>query len=172
MLRLTSNGNLYIYTYIDLPGNNGSNVWLETFSAFSRERGGSECSIPEKCGSFGLCEDNQCVACPTPNGLLGWNKKCKLPKIPSCNNASTEVNLGYFRVKEVGNYLPLLGDDIEGEGPMTISECMEKCSNDCKCVGFFYRYDWSKRCWISSQLNTMTRRGFTTFVDAYIKYAK
>ncbi|KAF5183213.1 hypothetical protein FRX31_027200 [Thalictrum thalictroides] len=35
----------------------------------------SECQLPEKCGNFGVCEDNQCVACPTPNGLMGWSRK-------------------------------------------------------------------------------------------------
>ncbi|MCL7026940.1 hypothetical protein MKW94_012255 [Papaver nudicaule] len=129
MLRLGSNGNLYIYTYSELPSN-GYIAWEETYAAFSSRGRTSECLLPAKCGSFGLCEDNQCVACPTPKGLMGWDKKCKLPKLPSCDIVA--ANVGYYRVKDVEDYRPLSFSD--GEGPMTVNECKKKCSNDCKCV--------------------------------------
>ncbi|MCL7041281.1 hypothetical protein MKW94_009132 [Papaver nudicaule] len=138
MLRLGSNGNLYIYTYSELPSN-GYIAWEETYAAFSSRGSTSECLLPSKCGSFGLCEDNQCVACPTPKGLMGWDKKCKLPKIPSCTIVA--ANVGYYRVKDVEDYQPLSLSD--GEGPMTVNECKKKCSDDCKCVGFFYRINGS-----------------------------
>ncbi|KAI3991513.1 hypothetical protein MKX01_027466 [Papaver californicum] len=168
MLRLSSNGNLYIYTYLDLPGD-GNNVWVETYASFSKKER-SECFLPEKCGSFGLCEDHQCVACPTPKGLLGWDNKCKLPKIPSCN-ASTVSNVGYYRVKDAEDYRPL--GDSDGEGPMTVSECMKKCNDDCKCVGFFYR-NRESMCSLAAQINTLAKRDaiFEGLIDAYVKYAK
>ncbi|KAI3900665.1 hypothetical protein MKW92_022461 [Papaver armeniacum] len=168
MLRLGSNGNLYIYTYNEVPAN-GFNAWEETYATFSREGRTSECLLPAKCGSFGLCEENQCVACPTPNGLMGWDKKCKLPKVSSCNASAAKV--GYFKVKDVEDYRPLGYSD--GEGPMTVNECMKKCSDDCKCVGFFYRINGSM-CSLASQINTLAKLDvvFNNLIDAYIKYAK
>ncbi|CAL9016990.1 unnamed protein product, partial [Prunus brigantina] len=40
--------------------------------------------LPERCGKFGVCEDSQCVACPLPYGLMGWNKSCEPQKLTSC----------------------------------------------------------------------------------------
>ncbi|KAI3962196.1 hypothetical protein MKX01_030746 [Papaver californicum] len=170
MLRLGSNGNLHIYTYYELQ-THGFTAWEETYAAFSREGSISECLLPAKCGSFGLCKDNQCVACPTPKGLMGWDEKCELPKLPSCN-ASTAAKMGYYRVKDVKDYR-LLGDS-DGEGPMTVNKCMKKCSDDCKCMGFFYRINGSM-CSLAAQLNTLALDKLGTInksiIDAYIKYA-
>ncbi|KAI3831145.1 hypothetical protein MKX03_000268 [Papaver bracteatum] len=168
MLRLSSDGNLYIYTYLELPGN-GNNVWVETYAAFSKKER-SECFLPDKCGSYGLCEDHQCVACPTPKGLMGWDKKCKLPDVPSYN-ASTAANVGYYKVKDVEDYRPL--GDSDGEGPMTVKECMKKCSDESKCVGFFYRNKGSM-CSLAAQFNTLAKLHavFSGLIDAYIKYKK
>ncbi|KAI3991928.1 hypothetical protein MKX01_012873 [Papaver californicum] len=154
MLRLGSNGNLYIYTCNYVPAT-GVNVWEETYATFSRQGRTSECYLPSKCGSFGLCEDDQC--------------KCKLPKIPSCNT-SAAANVGYYRVKDVKDYRL---DYYVGEGPMTINECMKKCSDDCKCVGFFYINDGSK-CSLAAEFNTLAKidANFERLIDAYIKYAK
>ncbi|KAI3831146.1 hypothetical protein MKX03_000269 [Papaver bracteatum] len=166
MLRLGSNGNLYIYTYNEVPAN-GFNAWEETYATFSREGRTNECLLPAKCGSFGLCDDNQCVACPTPKGLMGWDKKCKLPKLPSCNTSAS--NVGYYRVRDVEDYRPLGYSD--GEGPMTVNECMKKCSDDCKCVGFFYRINGSM-CSLASRINTLAKLDvvLNNLIDAYINY--
>ncbi|MCL7044341.1 hypothetical protein MKW94_025611 [Papaver nudicaule] len=173
MLRLGSNGNLNIYTYSELPSN-GYEAWEETYAAFSREGRNSECLLPAKCGSFGLCGDNQCVGCPTPKGLMGWDNNCKLPRIPSCN-ASTASNVGYYIVDGVVDIRLIAYSDVEG--PVLIAECMKKCSNDCKCVGFFHR---TNGCLFASQFNTLAKAydGFkgdapiASAADVYIKYAK
>ncbi|CAK7327660.1 unnamed protein product [Dovyalis caffra] len=62
-------GNLRLYTYYDKVD---IGAWEVTFTLFDRDSSWeSECQLPEKGGKFGLCEDNQCVACPSPNGLQG-----------------------------------------------------------------------------------------------------
>ncbi|KAI3967375.1 hypothetical protein MKW92_036391 [Papaver armeniacum] len=168
MLRLGSNGNLYIYTYYELSAH-GFIAWEETYAAFSREGRPSECLLPAKCLSFGLCKDNQCVACPTPKGLMGWDEKCKLPKVPDCNVSAAK--LGYFKVRDVEDYRPLVNSD--GEGPITVNDCMKKCTDDCKCVGFFYKNNDFK-CFLAAQFNTLAKLDAVSkdSIDAYIKYAK
>ncbi|VVA91585.1 unnamed protein product [Arabis nemorensis] len=79
-LRLDADGNLRIYSY-DFKVS--FLVWEVTFELFNRDN--SECWLPSKCGEFGLCEDNQCVACPSENGLLGWSKACRPKKVKSCD---------------------------------------------------------------------------------------
>ncbi|KAI3954168.1 hypothetical protein MKW98_017992 [Papaver atlanticum] len=166
MLRIGSNGNLFIYTYSELPVN-GYMAWEKTYATFSGEQRENECILPSKCGSFGLCEDNQCVACPTPKGLLGWDKNCKLPSIPSCN--ASAANVGYYEVPGASDYR--LQGNSDGEGPMRADECMKKCSNDCKCVGFFHRSDFT--CLLATQINTLAKADFfRASADIYIKYTK
>ncbi|KAJ6966334.1 hypothetical protein NC652_004026 [Populus alba x Populus x berolinensis] len=59
------------------------------FTLFDRDSNWeSECQLPEKCGKFGLCEDNQCVACPSPNKLAGWSKDCEAVKPSSCSSTN------------------------------------------------------------------------------------
>ncbi|KAF3442411.1 hypothetical protein FNV43_RR16327 [Rhamnella rubrinervis] len=81
-LRLEIDGNLKIYTYNDKLD---YDAWEVTFSLFDRESKWDvkECQLPERCGSFGLCEDNQCVACPSSKGLFGWSKSCEAEKVRS-----------------------------------------------------------------------------------------
>nr|POE96260.1 epidermis-specific secreted glycoprotein ep1 [Quercus suber] len=67
-LRLGINGNLRIYTYYDKVD---WHAWEVTYTLFDRDSTESECQLPERCGEFGLCDNNQCVACPMSNGLLG-----------------------------------------------------------------------------------------------------
>ncbi|KAG6758795.1 hypothetical protein POTOM_035256 [Populus tomentosa] len=89
-LRLGIDGNLRIHTFYDKANSNDG--YQVTFTLFSRDSGWeSECQLPERCGRFGLCEDNQCVACPLPNGLMGWSRDCQ-PCDCKC--------LGYFYNKE------------------------------------------------------------------------
>ncbi|KAI3870129.1 hypothetical protein MKX03_021602 [Papaver bracteatum] len=168
IFRLGSDGNVYIYTYYEQPTYE-QNVWEQTYATFSREGTNSECLMPEKCGSFGVCSENQCVACPTPTGLAGWTKQCKQPNIPSCNAA----NVGYYKLEAVNHFLN--GGKVEGEGPMDVNQCMKKCSDDCKCVGFFYRVDGSM-CLRTTQLYTLVKLSDDIESNkshtAYIKYAK
>ncbi|KAL6535939.1 hypothetical protein OROHE_012783 [Orobanche hederae] len=76
-LRLGIDGGLRAYTFYDKVD---YGAWEETFTLFPRDSG-EECGLPGRCGEFGLCEDSQCVACPSPNGLLGWSKRCSPPKM-------------------------------------------------------------------------------------------
>ncbi|XP_026383332.1 epidermis-specific secreted glycoprotein EP1-like [Papaver somniferum] len=168
MLRIGSNGNLFIYTYFELPSN-GYKAWEKTYATFSGEGRDNECILPSKCGSFGLCEDGQCVACPTPKGQLGWDKNCKLPSIPSCN--ASAANVGYYEVPYVADYRLL--DDSDGEGSLRVDECMKKCSSDCKCVGFFHRLLATRfQCLLATQINTLAKGDVRASADVYIKYTK
>lgn len=139
-LRLGSDGNLKIYTYYDKVD---WGAWEKTFALFSKDGRVSECRLPKRCGSFGLCEDDQCVACPSPKGLLlGWSRSCMPPKLPPCSSNIGGRKVGYYKMVGVEHFLNQ--QYSEGEGPMKMVECRDRCSKDCKCVGFFYRVESSK----------------------------
>jgi hypothetical protein len=90
---------------------------------------------------FGLCEDNQCVASPSPNKLAGWSKDCEAVKPSSCGS----TNVYYYKLEGVDH---TTSKHESGSGSMSEVECGEKCSSDCKCVGYFYNKQTSK-CWIA-----------------------
>ncbi|KAF9590188.1 hypothetical protein IFM89_031843 [Coptis chinensis] len=164
MLRLGSDGSLKVYTYYDKVD---WNAWEITYSLFDKDHlyGQSECKLPTRCGSLGVCEDSQCVACPLPKGLLGWSKTCAPPKLPSCKGGATNVN--YYKVVGVEHFT---NDYTVGEGPMKVSGCREKCSKDCGCLGFFYKEESSK-CFLAPELGTVTKVSNPSHV-AYIKISK
>nr|DAD40104.1 TPA_asm: hypothetical protein HUJ06_014427 [Nelumbo nucifera] len=140
MLRLGSDGNLKIYTYYDKL------FWFSwdvTFTLFDRDGRESECKLPTRCGSFGVCEDNQCVACPTPQGLSWWNKGCAPPKLPPCKAGA---NINYYRIEGVEHFS---SEYSEGDGPVKVADCRAKCDRDCGCLGFFYRaQNPQNACWL------------------------
>ncbi|OVA15165.1 Apple-like [Macleaya cordata] len=165
LLRLGWDGNLHVYTYYEKGYWN--DAWDETFTYFN---GDSECQLPEKCGSLGICAKNQCVACPTPQGLSVWSEDCKPPKLPPCSTTAENNKVSYYKIEGVNHFLSSVN---EGEGPMKMNECEKKCSKDCKCVAFFYRNDTSK-CLLTNQLNTLAKVSDSSSKDrvAFIKYAK
>ncbi|KAJ6769957.1 EPIDERMIS-SPECIFIC SECRETED GLYCOPROTEIN EP1-LIKE [Salix purpurea] len=124
----------------------------------------SECKLPQRCGSLGVCEDNQCVACPRPQGLLGWSKSCAPPALPPCKRG---VKLDYYKVVGVEHFL---NGYSEGEGPMKLVDCRNKCSNDCGCLGFFYKEESSK-CLLAPVLGTLVEVSSPSHVG-YIKMSK
>lgn len=163
MLRLDFDGNLRIYTYDE---NVDWGAWEVTFTLLNREddiESTSECRLPKKCGSFGVCEDNQCVACPTPAALLGWSKSCAPPVLPGCKRGA---NVDYYKVVGVEHFL---NGYAEG-GRMKIGDCREKCNKDCKCAGFFYREESSK-CLLAPELDTLIKVSNPSHVG-YIKISK
>ncbi|KAF8024208.1 hypothetical protein BT93_F1415 [Corymbia citriodora subsp. variegata] len=161
MLRLGIDGNLRAYTYNDHVF---YRAWEITFSLFSRDGDWEdECQLPSRCGNFGLCEDSQCVACPTAHGLLGWSKSCAPPRVTSCRPG----DFGYYKLAGVDHFLSKY---TKGEGPMKEGDCGGKCSKDCKCLGYFYNRD-SSRCWIAYELKTLTKVANSTHVG-YIKAPK
>ncbi|KAK4793843.1 hypothetical protein SAY86_011837 [Trapa natans] len=159
-LRLGIDGNLRVYTYNDLVD---YGAWEVTFTLFDRESiWETECQLPSRCGDFGLCDDNQCVACPLASGLMGWSKACAPAKVTSCK----PEDFGYYKVEGVDHFLSkhTRGSSVK-EG-----ECGAKCSKDCKCLGYFYNEDTS-RCWIAYELNTLIKVANSTHVG-YIKVPK
>ncbi|KNA03331.1 hypothetical protein SOVF_210220 [Spinacia oleracea] len=153
-LRLDIDGKLRTYN-LD-PLNRG--IWKVEYTLFMGEplvgdqKGATECQMPEKCGDFGVCYKEQCVACPSPRGLLGWSEKCAPPNLV-CNGG--EMNAKYYKVVGVTHFSSMY---TEGEGPMQPRKCKAKCTEDCKCVGFFYDEE-SLRCWIVYDLKTLTQSG-------------
>ncbi|XP_007021733.2 PREDICTED: epidermis-specific secreted glycoprotein EP1 [Theobroma cacao] len=161
ILRLGVDGNLRVFTYFDKVD---SRAWEETFTLFSRDSiWGTECELPERCGSFGLCEENQCVACPSPNGLLGWNKNCQPQKLTSCR----PNDFTYYKLDGVNHFMSQYN---EGQGPMKESDCGRKCTSDCKCLGYFYHRETSK-CWIANELKTLAATSNSSHVG-YIRAPK
>ncbi|OMO65374.1 S-locus glycoprotein [Corchorus olitorius] len=162
MLRVEPDGNLKIYT-LNLNVEWGS--WENTFKLFDGDDHESFCQLPQRCGSLGICEDNQCVACPKPKGLLGWSKSCAPPVLPPCKTGG--ANVGYYKVVGVEHFTNAYA---EGVGPMKLNDCRVKCSNDCGCLGFFYREESSK-CLQVPELGTLVKVSNSSHV-AYIKMPK
>ncbi|KAI3830329.1 hypothetical protein MKX03_020531 [Papaver bracteatum] len=165
LLRLGSDGSLKIYTYYDKVLY-GIGVWEVTFSLFDLITGNggvSECKFPNKCGSFGVCEDEQCVACPTAKGLLGWANDCAPPAQRKCQNGKAN-KVDYFKVVGVEHFLSDYG---EGEESLKLDACRDKCSKYCECLGFFYKEE-SAKCLLVPMLGTLNKVANTSHV-AYIK---
>uniref|UniRef100_A0A7N0SY04 Bulb-type lectin domain-containing protein n=1 Tax=Kalanchoe fedtschenkoi TaxID=63787 RepID=A0A7N0SY04_KALFE len=158
-LRLGIDGSVKIHTYDDREGSAG---WEETYSLFSRGGGESECQLPERCGKrLGLCEDNQCVACPLESGLVGWSASCEAQKVPL--EACGKKAFGYYEVVGVDHFMSGYSrGDATSEGG-----CGGKCSSDCKCLGYFYWREEGK-CWLAYDLMTLRRVADSTHVG-YIK---
>ncbi|XP_023767092.1 epidermis-specific secreted glycoprotein EP1 [Lactuca sativa] len=158
-LRLGIDGNLRFYTYTP---NVQDVAWELVYTFLDRGSLEGECQLPERCGKFGLCENSQCVACPTPNGLSGWSKDCEAKKVP-CKAS----DFGYYKLEGVDHFMITYttGDDGRKQ-----SECESKCTKDCKCMGYFYHTDDS-RCWIAYDLKTLTRVENSAHL-AYIKTPK
>ncbi|KAK1439644.1 hypothetical protein QVD17_05464 [Tagetes erecta] len=156
-LRLGIDGNLRFYTY---NPNIQAGAWDEVYTFLDRDSREGECQLPGRCGKFGLCEDSQCVACPTPSGLSGWSKDCDVKKVTSCKSSE----FGYYKLEGVDHFMIKY---TRGDGPTKQSDCESKCTKDCKCMGYFYHTDRS-RCWIAYDLKTLTRVGNSTHL-AYIK---
>ncbi|RZC83841.1 hypothetical protein C5167_046629 [Papaver somniferum] len=166
LLRLGSDGSLKIYTYYDKVLY-GIGVWEVTFNLFDLITGNggvSECKYPNKCGPLGVCEDEQCVACPTAKGLLGWTKKCAPPTQRKCDNTGKTNKVDYFKVVGVEHFM---SDYSKGEGSLKLDDCRSKCSKDCRCLGFFYRQE-SSNCLLAPMLGTLNKVANTSHV-AYIK---
>ncbi|CAH1449978.1 unnamed protein product [Lactuca virosa] len=161
-IRLGIDGNLRLYSY---RPNVAFGMWSLVFSLFDKRestRGDiyeDECQLPERCGKFGLCEDSQCVGCPSPEGVFAWSTKCNV-KSPSCKAGGSP----YYQLKGVDHFTSKYSP---GSGPVKQKDCESKCTKDCKCMGYFYRTDLS-RCWIANELKTLTRVGNSTHL-AYIK---
>lgn len=160
-LRLESDGNIKAYTYYDKVD---YLKWSETYAFFSRNEV-RECGLPSKCGSYGLCQTGMCVGCPTPKGILGWRETCAPPKLKPCKAAGATTNVKYYKVESVEHFLNPSMDD--GEGPVKIETCRDKCSKDCNCKAFVYKGDTSK-CLLAPVLGTLIRDVNTSV--AYIKY--
>ena len=145
-LRLGIDGNVKLHTYF-LDVRDG--VWQVTYTLFDRDSiDESECQLPERCGAFGLCEENQCVACPLSSGLFGWSKNCTTRAVTSCRAS----DFHYYKLEEVEHYMSkyTIGNRVSEDS------CGKKCTGDCKCLGFFYHKDTSK-CWITYDLHTLTK---------------
>ncbi|KAK4752956.1 hypothetical protein SAY87_021754 [Trapa incisa] len=156
-LRLGIDGNLRVYTYDDKVD---YGAWEVTFTFFDRESvWETECQLPSRCGDFGICDNNQCVACPLSGGLTGWSESCAPAKVTNCKPGA----FGYYKVGGVDHFLSKYtrGSSVKE------SDCGAKCSNDCKCLGYFYNQDTSK-CWIAYELNTLVKVANSTHVG-YIK---
>ncbi|PWA71910.1 S-locus glycoprotein domain, Bulb-type lectin domain, PAN/Apple domain protein [Artemisia annua] len=158
-LRLGIDGSLRYFTFtINMKNINWDRQYYipDRDSRVSRV---SECQLPDRCGKFGLCEDNQCVACPTPNGLSGWSKDCDVKKVTSCKAS----DFHYYKLQGVDHFTIKYtrGDETNQR------QCENKCSSDCTCMGYFYHTDRS-RCWIAYDLKTLTRVENSTNL-AYIK---
>ncbi|GMJ10125.1 hypothetical protein like AT1G78830 [Hibiscus trionum] len=160
-LRLGSDGNLRAFTYYDKVS---YLKWDESFAFFSSYFV-RECALPSKCGAFGLCDKRMCVACPSPKGLLGWSESCRPPKPVPCRSGA---KVDYYKIVGVEHFLNTYLDD--GEGPMKVEQCRDKCTKDCKCVGFIYKEDTSK-CLTAPILGTLIKDVNATSVG-YIKYSK
>ncbi|KAI4320708.1 hypothetical protein MLD38_034161 [Melastoma candidum] len=161
-LRLGIDGNLRFITFDNIVD---YRAWDETYTFFTSDQSplrDSVCQIPTKCGSFGLCEDSQCVACPLATRLAGWSKDCVPPKLTSCNPRY----FGYYKLVGVDHFSSKYTSGISAK----VGDCEVRCTKECKCAGYFYN-EASSRCWIAYDLMTLTKVGNTSHVG-YIKTPK
>nr|GEW39532.1 epidermis-specific secreted glycoprotein EP1-like [Tanacetum cinerariifolium] len=128
-LRLSIDGNLELHTYrADVHGH----AWALLFTLFSRDKSETgtdyidECQLPNRCGKFGLCEESQCVGCPTPTGVFAWSKNCEV-KLPSCNASSFK----YYELKGVDHFTVKYASGTK----TSLDNCKNKCTKDCQCMG-------------------------------------
>ncbi|KAJ1687575.1 hypothetical protein LUZ63_018965 [Rhynchospora breviuscula] len=164
-LRLDIDGNLAVYTYYDPVD---YRAWEKTFALFSDQIGLLPgCALPSKCSKFGVCQDEMCVACPSPVGLLGWSNGCVPPQVKGCDNKGKGQNEDYYKIVGVENFVSTY---TKGEGKVKMEECRRKCTMDCKCVGFLY---WEKegKCWLANFLGTLSKVDESSHV-VYVKYLK
>ncbi|GMN54381.1 hypothetical protein TIFTF001_023507 [Ficus carica] len=159
-MRLEIDGNVQVYTYDDRVD---IQAWEVVFSLFDWQSvWESECQQPSRCGTFGVCEDNQCVACPSERGLLGWDATCAPPKVIICRRSGYR----YFKVEGVDHFV----SKYTTGSAVAKSDCKKKCTSDCKCLGYFYHEDTS-RCWVANELMTLTKVDNSSHVG-YIKTPK
>ncbi|CAF2051283.1 EP1-like glycoprotein 4 [Brassica rapa] len=158
-LRLESDGNVRVWSYSTSAS---STAWDVTYTAFTNADtdGNDECRLAEHCGEFGLCKKGQCNACPSDKGLLGWDEAtCKTPSLTSCDPKTFH----YFKIEGADSFMT----KYNGGSSTTEKACGDKCTRDCKCLGFFYNRK-SSRCWLGYELKTLTRTGDASLV-AYVK---
>ncbi|KAJ6800101.1 epidermis-specific secreted glycoprotein EP1-like [Iris pallida] len=164
-LRIEEDGNLVVYTYYDPVD---YRAWEKTYAYFYNDLGQvSTCMLPSKCGGFGLCDEEMCVACPTKDGLLGWSESCSTPKLAmgkKCHTTSSSVD--YYKVVGVENFLTSYGKGTD----VNVEECKKRCSSDCKCLGFFY-WELESKCWFAPLLGTLAKVSNSSHV-AYVKFVK
>ncbi|MCL7035569.1 hypothetical protein MKW94_010784 [Papaver nudicaule] len=170
MLRLEKDGNLRVYTY-----NGFMKIWESPYSYLSSKS--YECNLPEKCGLFGYCENQKCVSCPSSKGLLAasWNKECKREKTPHCKGTKSKV--AYYRLENVSSSIRTAND--KDYKKLSVDGCKNKCNEDCKCVGFFYRTEYGTCMVATTEMYTLTSDNIRwelgyiePKVNTYIKYAK
>ncbi|KAH9314146.1 hypothetical protein KI387_022773 [Taxus chinensis] len=160
-LRLDWDGNLRAYTF---TASTDGNMWDITYERFDCKAGPVDgCGPPRKCGSFGLCEDGNCVACPHPDGLKGWSNKCAPPQLPTCKTSN--ASLDFYKVVGAEHFS---NKYVAGIGKIKVGECRSRCLRDCKCAAFFY-WEESSTCFLTQTLDTLQQLGNTTHL-AFIKY--
>lgn len=122
MLWLESDGNLKAHAYYEHVY---WDAWEVSFRLFGIENGNSksECRLLRKCGELGVCDNNQCVACPGPKGLMGWTKSCAPPDLKTCGGGGAGAKVEYFKVRGLAHFLSWYK---EGEGPMKVNKCKGK----------------------------------------------
>ncbi|XP_010540152.1 PREDICTED: epidermis-specific secreted glycoprotein EP1-like isoform X2 [Tarenaya hassleriana] len=157
-IRLESDGNVRVYSYSTAAT---ATAWDVTYTAFTRDDfdGNDDCRLATWCGDFGLCRKSQCNACPTDKGLTGWDETCRPPKLTSCDPKTFH----YFKLEGVDHFMT----KYNGGSTATENGCGDKCTKDCKCMGFFYNRKSSK-CWLGYELKTLTKSGDASQV-AYVK---
>lgn len=126
-LRLGIDGHIKLCTYYE------NVVWVAReviFNLFEGDSCKSEYQLPERCGNFGLCEDSQCVACPSSK-IFGleldlWAREA--------NFLSDAKRLHCYKVEGVDHFL----SKYPGAGGTATKEndCAKKCTSEC--LGYFY----------------------------------
>jgi PAN-like domain len=166
LLRLGIDGNLVVYTYYDPVD---YRAWEKTFALFSDDLGFLPgCALPDKCGTFGACQDEMCVACPSPVGLLGWSKDCvPPPQVKGCYGKGKGQTEDYYKVVGVETFVSKY---TKGEQKVKLEECRRRCSMDCNCLGFLY-WEKERKCWLTDVLGTLMKVDDLSHV-IYVKYLK
>ncbi|EEF30364.1 hypothetical protein RCOM_0164080 [Ricinus communis] len=90
---------------------------------------------------------------------MDWSKDCQPAKLSSCG----VTDFRYYKLQDVDHFVTKYN---QGDGSMKQDGCSNKCTKDCKCLGYFYHPETSM-CWIAYDLKTWTRVANSTHL-AYI----
>ncbi|XP_038718723.1 putative receptor protein kinase ZmPK1 [Tripterygium wilfordii] len=138
-LTLDYDGNLRIYSL-----NNLTWKWGISWQALSQG-----CTVHGICGRNAICVYTPDPKCSCPPGYevadpSDWDKGCRRTFNRTCSQSQEK----FVQLPQVDYY----GFDLNYKENISIHDCKELCSKDCRCVAFRYRQIGQRQCWIKNAL--------------------
>ncbi|KMZ61698.1 S-locus receptor kinase (SRK) [Zostera marina] len=101
------------------------------------------CDIYNHCGPNGLCNSQNLTYCECfvgfhPKSTVGWSRRnftlgCERDDVLNCTNDQGFLKLGYVKIPESTN-------STSFDKNMSITECEDRCFNNCSCMAYAPMY--------------------------------